>query len=195
MHAFDGDGHAFAVNLSRHQAHAIDAVAFTRMPLAQTWQSRSNLSILPIPRQLRVRSSRTSQLVLEPGGGCIYAAHERGLREARRAVERLHAGQVRFEPPIVRTRVDPTHGVMVPLMFVKAVTQQVDYAAVITNLRSRRARLHEIEMGHEAMIIRAQARLADLLGFEDAVRSIARAPVRVASWLVRYAPDATLEGA
>lgn len=190
MHAFDGDGRAFAVNVSRHQAHAIEAVALTRMPLAQTWQSGSHLAILPMPRQLRAGRSRRSQLVLEPGGGCIYAAHEGALRKARHAVERLHAGQVRFEPPIVRTYVHPADGVMVPLMFVKAVTQQADYAAVIANLRSRRARLHEIEMRRDGLVIRAQVRLADLLGFEDAVCQVARAPVRVASWLVRYAPDA-----
>lgn len=169
--------------------HEADVFCCPTLPLAQAWHASSNLAILPVPRQLRAGASRRWQLLQHAGGGCIYAANEAALQVARTTLLRLHQDQIRFDAPQARTYVDAVRGPMAPLMFVRVDTCRHDLDRLVGGLRERQARLHEVELRRsDAAVIRAQARLADMLGFDEHARRLARLPVRVWSWLGRYQP-------
>jgi hypothetical protein len=163
-----------------------DEPATGRLPLRQRWQLPCESTVTQSwPESGEPRLARAKFVLIAAGRqGEIRALNERALADARQAVERAHDGRVRFAPPQVHTYVDPLHRVpMEPLMFVKASAPREHLDTMLHELRARVARMHEVELQGPRAVLRAEVRLRDLLGFEDAVSS-----AQVFSWLVRYEP-------
>ena len=163
-----------------------DEPATGRLPLRQRWQLTcpgTATQMGPAWREPR-RALAKFILVAQGQEGEIRAVNERALADARQLVERAHHGRVRFLPAQVHTYVDPLQRVpMEPLMFVKTSAPREHLDAALRELRARGARMHEVELQGRGVLLRAEVRLRDLLGLQDAVPS-----AQVFSWLVRYEP-------
>jgi translation elongation factor EF-G len=77
---------------------------------------------------------------------------------------------------------------MEPLMFVKVNARREYLDPLMQALRARGARMHEVELQGRRVLLRAEARLAMLLGFEAAVLATSRQSAQVHARLVRYEP-------
>lgn len=166
-----------------------DEPVLGRLPLRQGWQLLPEDQPPGFAPQLRQPDSRGSKFTLIQRGsqGEIWALNERALREGRQAVERAHRGAVRFGPPTVHTYLCPLRRVpMEPLMFVKVNARREHLDPILHELRARGARMQEVELQGRRVILRAEARLPALLGFEDVVLSISTHSAQVFAWLVRY---------
>lgn len=166
-----------------------DEPAPGRLPLHQGWQLRSGNPPSFSPRTSVAPDRGRSKFAIIPNGrdGEIWALNERALREGRQAVTQAHRGEISFGQPRVHTYLDPLRRVpMEPLMFVKVNARREHLDAVLQELRSRGARMQEVELQGRRVILRAQARLTALLGFEDAVLVTSTHSAQVFAWLVRY---------
>jgi hypothetical protein len=171
---------------SEFLAHRSDERALARLPLRQQWQVLSGAA--RPPHLLEAAGKEGSFAILAQGGaGEIRALHERALVQGRDAVRHAHRGAVRFAQPVVHTYVDPVRGLSLqPLMFVKVNARREHLEPVMRMLRSRAARVQDVELQGQRAIVRAEIQLASLLGFEDAVLSLTARSAQVFTWLVRY---------
>jgi hypothetical protein len=170
-----------------------DESAMGRLPLRQRWQLLGDSAPASAAPPLRDTVPVRSKFALIPqgAGGEIWALNERALREGRAAVSAGHGEGVRFGELQVHTYVDPVRRVpMEPLMFVKVNARREHLDVLLQQLRARGARMHEVELQKQRVVLRAEARLARLLGLEEAVLAVGRHSAQVFSWLVRYEPAA-----
>lgn len=160
-----------------------------RLPLRQGWSTAGDepaAGVQPetspgLPRAPRYRV-RT-----EGGAGIIHAVNERALRDARRAVRSAHRQPVAFEPPTVHRYRDTERQLeLEPLMFVRVNARRAHLTVLVDDLRRRGARLQEVELQQQRVVIRAEARLASILGLEAAIHEATDNTAQVATWLVRY---------
>ena len=164
-----------------------------RLPLRQRWQAtggeRARFEQAPDPGR-PARPPRFRVLVDGPGGGQLRALNETALAQARDAVRRCQHGDVVFDEPAVHTYVDEVLQVeMEPLMFIRLNAPRSRWAPLVEELGRRRARLHEVELQPQVAVVRAEAPLRRLLGFERAIAALAEPPpIQAAVWLLRYEP-------
>lgn len=126
-------------------------------------------------------------VVCERDGGLIYAANERALVEAWEEIAAVHGNAVIGGEPQVHRMHDAASGAAVePLMFVRLKVARGFAAAIIDGLERRGARIIEKNLRGVQSVIRAEARLADLLGFEAAVQALTHGAATVWIWLLRY---------
>ena len=164
----------------------------TRFPLRQRWRTTGSLpqgpelTELSCPRRFLVR--------VDPGSGQIRAACERTLAQGRAALaEAMAPGAVpTFGAIQAHSYVDPHSGEeMEPLVFVYVDAPRPQWQRLSEDLRSRGARMHEVEMQANRVVLRAQLALRRLLGFGGDALAATGGGVHVATWLVRYEPAAT----
>jgi hypothetical protein len=161
-----------------------DEPALGRLLLRQQWQL---LGADAAPLRDAVPAHGRFTLVAQGAAGEIRALNERALREGRQAVEEAHRGRVAFGEPRVHSYIDPMRRVpMEPFMFVKVHARREHLDRLVQELRVRGARLHEVELQKHGVLLRAEARLAALLGLEEAVQAAVTHSARVFTWLVRY---------
>jgi len=135
------------------------------------------------------RPPRFHVSVDSPRGGLLRALNERALAQARELVRQGQLGEVVFEEPTVHTYVDEVLQVqMEPLMFVRVNAPCSRWVPIVDELRRRRAKLHEVELQPHVAVLRAEAPLRRLLGFERAIIERGEAPIQAAIWLLRYQP-------
>lgn len=119
-----------------------------------------------------------------PGAAC-----ERSLAEARAALADAlpAAAPVAFDAPRAHRYTDAHSGrTLEPLMFVRIDAPKAQWGRLADDLRSRGARLHEVEMQAHRVVLRAQAPLARLLGLADRVHAATGGAAAVRMSLVRY---------
>lgn len=130
-------------------------------------------------------------MLAEPDGGEIRAACERTLAQGRAALAgALPAGTpLAFGEPEAHRFVDAHSGLpMEPLMFVRVDAPLARWQPLAQDLRSRGARLQEVELQARRAVLRAQVPLGRLLGFSDAAAAATDGEVHVSMGLARYEP-------
>ena len=127
------------------------------------------------------------QVFSHGGGGQILAATERALEEARALLRSAYGAAVRFGAATVHSYVD-THDetLMVPVMFLRIDAPRVHGRALHRLLRERAARLQEIDLQDERVVLRAELPLAQSLGLALQVHALAGDDAHFVSWLSRY---------
>ena len=161
----------------------------THLPLRQRWRAAPPLPQPPEPA--RLSCARRFIVPVEPGGGEIRAACERTLAQGRVALAgAMPPGTaLAFGAAEAHRYVDAHSGVtMEPLMFVRVDTPLARWQQLEQDLRSRGARLQEIELQARRTVLRAQAALGRLLGFSDAADAATEGGAHIAMRLVRYQP-------
>ena len=180
--------------LSDFLVHVGDEPALGRLPLRQPWQL-VGASVIPLPAECErpaVRGRSKFAVVARGSQGEIWALNERALSQGRQAVTAAHPGQVRFGEPRIHAYLDPHRQLpMEPLMAVKVNARREHLEPVLRELRAR-GRMQEVELQRGKVVLRAQVRLAALLGFEDVARAISVDSAQVFSWLIRYEATAAL---
>ena len=166
-------------------ASAHDERLLVRLPLRQSWQWPAaagrppSASLPPLPPQPRYT------VRVAANGGEIHALNENALVQARRAVTGTFGPAIDFSTPRVHAYTE--QGVLLqPLMFVKVNARRAHLQWVVDELRERGARMQEVESQQQRVIVRAEAWLAALLGFEQAVQAATTHSAQVWCWLVRY---------
>ncbi|HET8746736.1 MAG TPA: hypothetical protein VFM98_14105 [Ramlibacter sp.] len=162
--------------------------AWGRLPLRQDWQLPS--SVAPaLQRTLRCEGGDPPRFAIVRRGreGEIWALNERALGEGRHAMKLAHLGAVRFTEPRVHTYLHPQRRVpMEPLMAVKVNARREHMEPILAELRTRGARMQEVELQGRRVTVRAEARLAALLGFEQAIDALTAHSGQAHTWLARY---------
>lgn len=162
-----------------------------RLPLRQGWRPPAGERAKSVPPSFPASLSKASryQVSADACMGEIHAVNERALKEARRAVQDAHCSPVTFDAPTVYRYVDRVRGLeMEPLMFVRVNARRSHLSWLVDDLRRRDARLQEIELQKQRVIARAEARLASILGLEQAILEFTDNTAQVSTWLVRYEP-------
>ena len=161
----------------------------THLPLRQRWRAALPLPQPPEPGPLSC--ARRFIVLVEPGGGEIRAACERTLAQGRAALaQAMPAGTaLAFGEAEAHRFVDAISGMpMEPLMFVRVDAPLARWQPLAQDLRSRGARLQEVELQRQRTVLRAQAWLGPLLGFSEAAAGATDGDVHVSMWLARYEP-------
>lgn len=128
-------------------------------------------------------------VVCEGRGGCIYAADESMLDEARQVIREAHGDKVVMRPPLIHTYVDPAiEAVVEPVMFLRIKTPDVHAPAVLRELDRRATRMLEQDHQRRDLVVRAEGRLADLMGLARAIEVITGGSAVLWNWLDRYDP-------
>lgn len=186
MHAHTHDTGAAAL----HDYPPVDKP--DRFPLRQRWQTTGGeraTAASAADCADPARQPRFRVIADGPFRGEVRALDERALGQARALVRDAHRQQVVFDEPAVHTYVDANLQLeMEPLMFVRLNAPRGRCAAIVDELRRRNARLQDVELQNAVAVVRAEAPLERLLGFEHAIAEPAHPAVHVAIWLLRYEP-------
>ncbi|ATA56064.1 MULTISPECIES: hypothetical protein [Variovorax] len=133
--------------------------------------------------------SRPDQYVFicEGRGGRIYAANEAALEEAQQLIRDAHGDQVVSREPEIHTFVDPAlDAVVEPIMFLRLKSPRA-YATVLRDeLDRRRADVKEEDLQRHDVVIRAEVRLADLMGYAKSALAMSNGSAVIWNWLLRY---------
>lgn len=126
-------------------------------------------------------------LFLETASGItVCAADEDVLQEVAACVRQAQGAGVTLDAPRVHTLSDPLRGPLQPSMFVRLRAPHPEAERALTELLRRGARILEREWQPDALVLRAEALLADLLGYPAFVRVLAPGRATLWIWLRRY---------
>ncbi len=168
-----------------------------RLPLRQGWRTTGDepAAFEQQPQAAWLFGAPRFAVTTEGREGEVRAINEKVLKEARGRIQQAHANAVLFEPPAVCTWVDEGRGVeMEPLMSIRLNARRVHHQMLVDELRSRDARLQEVELQKHHAVIRGEAPLAAILGLEDAVMEATGDTTLVVIWLARYQPVGAWNG-
>jgi hypothetical protein len=116
-----------------------------------------------------------------------------GVAEARLILQQAYGDHLLFESPFVHTYVDPVHEtLMVPVMFLRIDAPRVHAPALIQRLKERGAVPQKTDIQRKRVVLRAEVRLAELLGFAREVLELTDGSAQVLGWLLRYEADLSL---
>lgn len=159
------------------------------LPLRQCWRAANPLAQPPALDGLSC--TRRFIVLAQPEGGEIRAACERSLAQGRSALRQAVGPRaaLAFGAVEAHSYVDAVSGRrMVPWMFVHVDAPAAQWQQLAQDLRARGARLHEVEMHADRVVLRAEAALQRLIGYCGIARSVAGDQARVCMWTVRYEP-------
>jgi hypothetical protein len=111
----------------------------------------------------------------------LCATNEQMLEEATPLVAAALGASARFEPPRAH---DGAH--LRPVMFVRIRVPRECAEQVREELLRRGARVVEEDVQGDRIVVRAEARLADLIGYTKFLREATNERAELWSWLVRY---------
>lgn len=127
------------------------------------------------------------QILRHGQGGQILAADELALLEAQHLLRLAYGAMVGFGEPTVHTYVDPADdSLRVPVMFLRVDSPRAHAAEVLRMIKSRPSRLQEVDVKRHRVVLRAELRLASLLGLERRILEATDGSAHVRSWLLRY---------
>ncbi len=125
--------------------------------------------------------------VCEGRGGRIYATNEASLEEARQVLRDVHGDQVVAREPEIHTFVDHELDALVePIMFLRLKSPRAYATLLRDELDRRRADVREENLQRHDVVIRAEMRLADLMGYSTAALEMSNGSVVIWNWLLRY---------
>lgn len=134
-----------------------------------------------LSRPVRFRISRYGE------GGQIRAVSEQALGEARAVLRQAYGELVSFGAPMVHTYVDPAHEILMePLMFMRIDAPKSQRQELLALLQERGAQLQEVDQQRHRVVVRAEIRLAKLLGLEREILALGDGSAHVLCWLLRY---------
>ncbi|MDM0011954.1 hypothetical protein QTH87_05815 [Variovorax sp. J22P168] len=119
-------------------------------------------------------------------GITVCAADEDVLQEVTACVRQAQGASIAFDAPRVHTMRDPLRGLLQPSMFVRLRAPHPEAERALAELLRRGARILEREWQPDALVLRAEALLADLLGYPAFVRTLAQGRATLWIWLRRY---------
>ena len=129
------------------------------------------------------------RIVGHGSGGQILAASGRALAEAQGLLRQAYGASIGFGTPSVHTYVDAHTGMlMVPVVFMRIDAPRARGPELRNLLEERRARMQEVEMRRDRVVLRAEMQLSRTLDLEDRIASSTGGAAQVLSWLVRYEP-------
>ena len=123
-------------------------------------------------------SKPESQLLLDHGNRItICAAHETALEEATAVLAQAHGPSVTFSALQIHSIPAPEPGMRLkPVMSVRIQTRRQHAARTLEELVQRRATIIEEDRQGDRVVLRAEVRLADLLGLPACLREIPTTP-------------------
>lgn len=120
----------------------------------------------------------------------ICAAHEDALEQAVAFIVQAHGASVKLDAPQVYGVPDRQGGrPLQPLMFVRAQVPRVQAVRALEELVRRHAIILENDLQTDCVVLRAEVRLADLLGYPAFLRELTSGTAALWIWLLRYAPE------
>jgi translation elongation factor EF-G len=157
------------------------------LPLRQCfWAVPDSAVVFPTPGFLDWLSRADKFSIKGYGnGGEGLAANEHALAEAQLVLKQAFGSLVAFGEPTVHTYVDGGEA-MVPVMLVRVDAPRAHAAALLARLSARRAVIDDAEARPGRMVVRAAARLSDLLGFHREFLELTEGSGHVLCWLDRY---------
>lgn len=121
----------------------------------------------------------------------VCAANESALEEATAVFAQAHGPWVAFGPPQVHSLPAAQTGVRLrPVMSVRVQIRREHAERILQELVRRRATIVEEDPQCDGVVLRAEARLADLLGFPAFVHHTTNGGAGLWVWLLRYSADA-----
>ena len=125
-------------------------------------------------------------LVADPKCLRVLARTERALAEPVGALRRRYGDAIVVEPPAVRY----AHGapVLEPYMIVLLCGPEDHLPIVQRDLAKRRSQITRLDHHAGLFVLEAEAPLANLLGYGDALQTLTGGETDVSMWLSRYLP-------
>lgn len=134
-----------------------------------------------LSRPVRFRISRYGE------GGQILAVSEQALSEGRAVLRQAYGDLVSFGAPTVHTYVDPQREMLMePLMYMRIDAPKAQRRELLALLEDRGAELQEVDQQRHRVVVRAEIRLARLLGLEREILALGDGSAHVLCWLLRY---------
>jgi hypothetical protein len=134
-----------------------------------------------LSRPVRFRINRYGE------GGQIRAVSEQALSEARAVLRQAYGDLVSFGAPTVHTYEDPQREILMePLMFMRIDAPKSQRRQLLELLEERGAELQEVDQQRHRVVVRAEIRLARLLGLENEILELGDGSAHVLCWLLRY---------
>ncbi|RYH63589.1 MAG: hypothetical protein EON54_07815 [Alcaligenaceae bacterium] len=117
----------------------------------------------------------------------LFAANESALEEARVAASETYGPLILFGIPEIHSYLDEESEQTVhPVMFLRIRAQRAFAGAIIEELDRRFATVIEEYVEREFVVVRAEARLSDLLGCSQTLKRLTHASTAIWTWLLRY---------
>ena len=157
-------------------------------PLETLARRRATTSQIDFARQARQVLADSDDALFEAHdhGLAIFAANEDALRVPVRVLREMYGDFVEVRLP--KVRYVPGDPQQEPIMHVR-ITTRADYAArVLAELRAREARIVEQCLRGRVVIMRAEGRLANLLGLSTRLDELTDGTAAHTVRLLRYAP-------
>jgi hypothetical protein len=127
------------------------------------------------------------QIISHGNGGQILAIGELALAEAQQLLRQAYGALVGFGAPTVHTYVDPQAGcLMVPVMFLRVEAPRAYACELLRIVEGRCARVQEVDVQKHRVVLRAEIRLANLIGLERAIVEATGGAAHILCWLLRY---------
>jgi len=155
-------------------------------PLETLARRRSTTSQIDFAREATRTLVDSDELLFEPyeHGLAIFAANEDALEAPRRILREIYGDFVEVRQPQVRYI--PGKPPQEPLMSVRVTGRADSVGRVLAELRLRSAHIVEQCIRGRIVILRAEARLADLLGFPARLARITDGTATHSIRLLRY---------
>jgi len=159
---------------------------YFQYPLETLARKRASVRQIDFAREARRVLADTDEVVFQPLdlGLAILAANEDALEEPRRILREMYGDFVEVRDPRVRYMPGPHE----PIMHVRITAKRDNAPAILRELRNRGARLLEECTRNRVYIVRAEARLATLLGLPARLDEITEGLAMHSIRLIRYAP-------
>ena len=119
-------------------------------------------------------------------GVLILAASELALALPTEVLRQLYADDVLMGEP--RVRLLPGDTVEEPVMCVRAAVPRASAEPVVHDLIRRGAEIEEVDWLAPSPVVRAKARLRELLGYPAALSALCGSEAGLEMWLSHYAP-------
>ena len=159
---------------------------YFQYPLETLARKRASVRQIDFAREARRVLADTDEVVFQPLdlGLAILAANEDALEEPRRILREMYGDFVEVRDPRVRYMPGPHE----PIMHVRITAKRDNAPAILRELRNRGARLLEECTRNRVYVVRAEARLATLLGLPARLAEITEGLAMHSIRLIRYAP-------
>jgi len=159
---------------------------YFQYPLETLASKRASVRQIDFAREARRVLADTDEVVFQTldHGLAILAANEDALEEPHRILREMYGDFVEVRDRRVRYMPGPHE----PIMHVRITARRDNAPAILRKLRNRGARLLEECTRNRVYIVRAEARLATLLGLPARLDEITEGLAMHSVRLIRYAP-------
>jgi hypothetical protein len=180
------------MSIGTRRTLALDDHELASYPLRQSlWVDAQKLASLRESGAAEWLSKPERHLLVDDGKQfTLCAANEQTLDEATPPVAAALGASARFDAPRAHCAIRAHDGVRLqPVMFVRIRAPHAHAARVREELLRRGTRVVEEDVQADRIVVRAEARLADLIGYTKFLREATNESAELWSWLVRYEAD------